>query len=73
MGCPRHPEYDDERVTYERTDAPDERGPASFWVGDTYAQAARDAGVRGDDALREGIAEFTAALKRREIRKAGRG
>jgi hypothetical protein len=34
-----------------------------------YAAAARDPGLGLDDALREGIAEFQAALEREEIRR----
>jgi hypothetical protein len=39
----------------------------AFWVDGTYSQAARDAGVTEHDALREGIAEFRAALERGEL------
>ena len=42
---------------------------ARHWVEQTYAAAARDAGVRGGDALCEGISEFREALKRGEIRR----
>ena len=54
VGCPHHPDYDDERVTYVSAD-PEDMGCARYWVEQRYAAAARDAGVRGDDALCEDL------------------
>jgi hypothetical protein len=68
--CPHHPDYDDDHVSYTWAGETDEYGPASLFVDATFAQAARDLGVlREVDALREGIAEFRAALERGEIRR----
>jgi hypothetical protein len=58
-------------MRYFRTDAPDECGTARFWVEDTFAAAAEDAGETGLDAIREGIVEFRAAIERGELRKLG--
>jgi hypothetical protein len=68
VGCTRHPDFDDERISYVGADDPPEVEPAVFWV-EMYAAAATDEGVSRDDALREGIAEFRAALGRGEIRR----
>jgi hypothetical protein len=68
-GCPRHAEYDDERISYFRTDALDEVGPASFWVEKTFGAAALDAGEAEGKALREGVAEFQEAIRRGQIRR----
>lgn len=67
VGCPRHASYHDERFMYSRCDEPSERGPASFWVDDTFALAAADAGLDSRAALIEGIEEFMAALRRSEF------
>jgi hypothetical protein len=68
VGCPHHDRFDDERCSYFRLDAPDEVGPASFWVRDTFAAAAIDSGVDDEAALLEGVAEFSDALHRGELR-----
>lgn len=68
-GCPRHPDYDNECISYVRADAPEEMGPARYWVEDTFAIAATDAGAEHATALREGISEFRLALKRGELRR----
>jgi hypothetical protein len=65
----RHPDYDDERISYVRAYATDEIGTASHYVEDLYVTAVPDAGLGLDDALCEGIAEFRAALERGEIRR----
>jgi|SRR5579875_756064 len=69
LGCPYHPHYNDERITYFRADAPDEVGPASYWVEDTFVLAALDSGMEEPQALREGLNEFQSALKRGELRR----
>ena len=68
-GCPLHRDYDNERVVYARTDAIDDAGPASYWVDDTFAAAARDSGEPEEESLREGIREFHSALQRGDIRQ----
>ncbi len=67
VGCPEHEDYDDARVAYARADDRADAGTASYWVDETFAAAARDVGLFEEFALREGVAEFTAALRRREI------
>ena len=67
LGCPRHPDYNDERISYTRLDAPEEIGPARYWVEDTFAVAARDAGEDEESGLREAISEVTLALKRGDL------
>jgi hypothetical protein len=69
IGCPRHSDYDNESKVYQRFDEPAEVGPARFWVAETYALAALDAGLSKDEALAEGLQEFTLALQRRELRR----
>lgn len=68
-GCPRHEDFDNERIVYVRSDAPDELGTAAFWVHETFEQAALDSGESKDEALREGIQEFEAALRCQELQK----
>jgi hypothetical protein len=68
VGCPRHPDYDDERISYVNAEDPEEVAAACHFVEDVYAAAGRDAGLKMDAALREGIAKFRAALERGEIR-----
>jgi hypothetical protein len=68
-GCPYHPSYGDERISYARRDAPKEVGPASFWVEETFVAAAIDAGLDERSALIEGIIEFENAIDRGEIRR----
>lgn len=69
LGCPYHPRYDDDRYMYERVDATDDKGPASYWVDDTFAAAARSEGLDEDAALREGVEEFARALRDGELRR----
>lgn len=72
VGCPLHAGYDDEHVSYVRVDASEEIGPARYWVEDTFALAAADAGLNSRAALKEGIAEFVAALQRGDLHRTGR-
>jgi hypothetical protein len=62
-GCPRGPDFRDESRRWCRTDAPEDAGPAEYWVEDTFAAAASDAGLDSVSALREGIAEFERAIR----------
>lgn len=73
LGCPEHPHFDDDGVAYSLVDAEDDAGPASHWVNDTFAAAARDAGLDEKAALAEGVSEFRAALDRGELILARRG
>ena len=72
VGCPYHDRFDDDNFCYVRVDARGEVGPASFWVNDTYAAAAASEGLDERAALLEGIEEFTAAVRRGELRPAQR-
>lgn len=69
VGCPRHSMYADDRWSYERVDALDEAGPASFWVEETYAVAAMEAGLASSEAVLERMREFGIALQRGELRR----
>jgi hypothetical protein len=69
VGCPHHPNFDDERISYFRVDAPDEVGTTRFWVRDTFAAAAAESGLDAHDALNEGIEEFGAAIKRGDLKR----
>jgi len=73
VACSQHSDFDDDRISYALMAAPDEVGPASYWVNDTFAAAAREAGLDDRAALVEGIGEFAAALKRAELKRARSG
>ena len=68
-GCPYHEDYEDERVSYANVNDIDDVGPASYWVEETFMQAALDAGLSRDEALLEGMEEFRKALLRGDIRR----
>jgi hypothetical protein len=68
MGCPHDGRFENERFSYVRVDDPNEVGPASFWVRDTFVEAALEAGIDERAAWKEGVAEFTAALSRGELK-----
>ena len=69
VACSQHRDFDDDRISYALSAAPEEVGPASYWVNDTFAAAAREAGLDDRAALVEGIEEFAAALKRGELKR----
>ena len=72
VACPEHPNFADERLTYALANYAQDVGTAAYWVEDTFAAAARDAGLDERAALVEGIEEFTAALERGELRRTTR-
>ena len=67
IGCPRHEHFDDEQYAYARADSPDDSGPPSFWVMETFAAAAKYEGVDANAAVVEGINEFMRAIQRGEL------
>ena len=66
--CPQHSDFDDDRIRYALARCPRGYWPASYWVNDTFAAAAREAGLDDSAALVEGIEEFAAALKRGDLK-----
>ncbi len=68
--CPHHADYDNGARLWVRPDAKEEIGPARFWVEETFASAAQEAGETNAVALREGIAEFELAVREGWIERA---
>jgi len=69
IACPRHERYDDDAWCWFRIDAPEEVGPARYWVEETFAAAASDEGEDTEAALHEGMQEFERAVREGWLRR----